>query len=317
MILQLLDIEPAIDVLNGALIIEYFSLVLNYSFPPGVKMELEDCALPLLEAVICTTDPRVAFKDAHVAVMLGAMPRKQGMERKDLLRANAEIFKKQGMAMNEVANRDIKVLVVGNPANTNAFIISHYAKDIPKKNFTALTRLDHNRGKGQLALRLGVSVGRIKNMIIWGNHSSTQYPDVSHAYVIDDAGKQTPIETAVHDEAWLHNDFIKTVQQRGAAVIAARKLSSAMSAAKGVIDHVHDWWCGTPDNEFVSMAVQSDGSYGIKEGVIYSYPVTCKNGEYTIVQGLPISDFSRKLMDDTAKELFEEREEALSFLEQA
>lgn len=279
-------------------------------------MELEDCALPLLEGVICTSDPKVAFRDAHVAIMLGAMPRKQGMERKDLLRANAEIFKKQGLAMNEVADRNIKVLVVGNPANTNAFILSHYAKDIPKKNFTALTRLDHNRAKAQLALRLGVSVGRIKNMVIWGNHSSTQYPDVSHAYVVEESGKRAPIEAAVNDETYLRGEFIKVVQQRGGAVIAARKLSSAMSAAKAAIDHVHDWWLGTPEDEFVSMAVPSDGSYGIQEGVIYSYPVKCTQGEYTIVQGLPVSDFSRKLMDATAQELFEERQEALSFLEQ-
>lgn len=299
-VLQLLDIAPAMEVLGG------------------VKMELEDCALPLLKGVVCTSDPKISFKDADVAILVGAMPRKQGMERKDLLRANAAIFKEQGLAMNEVAKPNIKVLVVGNPANTNAMIASHYAKNVPKENFTALTRLDHNRARSMIAIRLGVNIEKVKNLTIWGNHSSTQYPDITQGYVVDypAAGQKTPIAEAINDETWLHGDFIKNVQQRGAAVIAARKLSSAMSAAKAIVDHVHDWWNGTPAGEWVSMAIPSDGSYGIKEGVIYSYPVVChKGGKYEIVQGLSVTDFSRQMMDKTAAELFDEREEALTFLE--
>lgn len=297
--LQLLDIAPAMGVLGG------------------VKMELEDCALPLLSEVICTSDPKVSFKDADVAILVGAMPRKQGMERKDLLRANAAIFKEQGLAMNEVAKPTLKVLVVGNPANTNAMIAMHYAKKIPRENFTALTRLDHNRALSQIAIRTGVNISRVKNVTIWGNHSSTQYPDVSHGYIADfpQVGHNTPISQAVSDDAWIQGEFIKTVQQRGAAVIDARKLSSAMSAAKAIVDHVHDWWNQTPKGEWVSMGVPSDGSYGIKEGVIFSYPVTCNQGKYEIVKDLAISEFSQKLLDKTAAELFEEREEALAFLE--
>jgi len=298
-ILHLLDIAPAMEALGG------------------VKMELEDCALSLLHGVVCTDDPMVAFKGADVAILVGAMPRKQGMERKDLLKANAGIFKVQGQAMNQVASKNIKVLVVGNPANTNAFITMHYAKDIPRENFTALTRLDMNRAKAQIALRLGVSVENVKNVSIWGNHSATQYPDVTHGHVehYPNPGSKTPIEKAINDDSYLHNDFVKLVQQRGAAVIAARKQSSAMSAAKAICDHVRDWWIGTPEGEYVSMGVASDGSYGIKEGVIFSYPVTCKNGTYKIVQGLHVSEFSRKMLDLTAEELYGERDEALSFLE--
>lgn len=297
--LHLLDIEPAMEVLNG------------------VKMELDDCALPLLKSTVCTADPMVAFKGADVAILVGAMPRKQGMERKDLLKANAGIFKVQGKAINEVASKNIKVLVVGNPANTNAFITMHYAKDIPRENFSALTRLDMNRAKSQLAMRLGVGVERVKNVSIWGNHSATQYPDVSHGFVQDypTKGTNTPIEAAINDEAYLHNEFIKVVQQRGAAVIAARKQSSAMSAAKAICDHVRDWWVGTAEGEYVSMGVASDGSYGITPGIIYSFPVTCKNGTYKIVQNLPVPEFSRKMMDLTAEELYGERDEALAFLE--
>jgi len=298
-ILQLLDIVPAMEVLGG------------------VKMELEDCALPLLKGILVTADPKQSFKNADVAILVGAMPRKQGMERKDLLKANATIFKEQGLAINEVAKKDIKILVVGNPANTNAMICMHYASSIPRENFTALTRLDQNRAKSQIALLLGVGVERVKNVTIWGNHSATQYPDVSHAYIQDfpSQGQKTPVESAVNDEVWLHGDFIKTIQQRGAAVIAARKLSSAMSAAKAIIDHLRDWWQGTPEGEYASMGVAADGSYGIKPGVIFSYPLTCHKGTYKIVQGLPISSFSQQLLDATAAELYSEREDALTFLE--
>jgi len=298
-ILQLLDIPPAMEALGG------------------VKMELEDSTLPLLKGILCTTDPKESFKNADVALMLGAMPRKQGMERKDLLKANATIFKEQGLAINEVAKKDIKILVVGNPANTNAMICMHYAKRIPRENFTALTRLDQNRARSQIALRLGVGIEKVKNVIIWGNHSATQYPDVSHGYIQDcpTPGKITSIESAIHDEVWLHTEFIKLIQQRGAAVIAARKLSSALSAAKAIVDHVHDWWIGTPEGEFVSMGVAADGSYGIQSGVIFSYPLICNQGTYKIVQDLPLSDFSKKLLDVTAAELYSEREEALAFLD--
>lgn len=298
-VLQLLDIPPAMEVLGG------------------VKMELEDCALPLLKSVLCTSDPKESFKNADVAILVGAMPRKQGMERKDLLKANATIFKEQGLAMNEVAKKDIKVLVVGNPANTNAMICMHYAKDIPRQNFTALTRLDQNRAKSQIALKLGVNISKVKNVTIWGNHSATQYPDITHGFIADypEPGKKTPIAAAINDDAYLQGPFIKTIQQRGAAVIAARKLSSAMSAANAIVDHVHDWWNGTPEGEYVSMGVAADGSYGIKEGVIFSYPLTCGKGTYQIVQGLPISEFSQKMLTATAEELYSEREDALTFLE--
>jgi len=214
--------------------------------------------------------------------------------------------------------KTIKVLVVGNPANTNAMITMHYAKDIPRQNFTALTRLDHNRAKAQIGLKLGVSVERVKNVCIWGNHSSTQYPDVSYGYIQDypEKGQNTPIEAAVNDIEWLHGDFIKSVQQRGAAVINARKLSSAMSAAKAIVDHVHDWWNSTPQGEYVSMGVATDGKYGFGEGIIFSYPVTCKNGTYEVVQSLSVSEFSQKMLNETYNELLSEKQDALAFLEQ-
>ena len=266
----------------------------------GVVMELNDCAFATLNRVVATDDPKVAFRDCQVALLVGARPRGPGMERKDLLLANAQIFSAQGRALNEVADRGIKVLVVGNPANTNALIASRNAPSLPRKNFTAMTRLDHNRARGQLAGKTGKSVTAIRRMIIWGNHSATQYPDISHCQVDGQPAK------SLVDQQWLEEQFIPTVQQRGAAVIKARGASSAASAASAVIDHVHDWFAGTTEGDWVSMAVPADGSYGIKEGVMYSYPVTCRNGEYQIVQGLSIDDFSRQRMDITDKELREE-----------
>ncbi|WAR18985.1 MDHC-like protein [Mya arenaria] len=260
----------------------------------GVVMELKDCALPLLREIVATDDYEVAFKDIDVAFLVGAMPRKQGMERKDLLTANVTIFKGQGQALDKYAKKNVKVIVVGNPANTNALICSKYAPSIPKENFTAMTRLDQNRAMAQIAERLDCNVNDVNKVIIWGNHSATQYPDVRFA-------------TAVKNGATM-------IQKRGAAVIAARKLSSAMSAAKASCDHIKDWWFGTGDR-WVSMAVPSDGSYGIKEGLVYSFPVICTGGDerkYKIVQGLKIDDFSRSKMDLSAKELEEEREMALS-----
>lgn len=291
LILQLLDIAPAMGVLNG------------------VVMELQDCALPLLMDTIATDDPEVAFKDADVAFLVGAMPRREGMERKDLLAANVKIFKVQGQALDKVAKKSVKVLVVGNPANTNALICSHYAPSIPKSNFSAMTRLDQNRASAQLALKAGVPIASVKNTIIWGNHSSTQFPDASHA-TID--GK--PVKDVINDEAWIKETFVPTVQKRGAAVIAARKLSSAMSAAKAACDHVKSWWNGTSDGEFVSMGVFSDGSYGTPEGVMFSFPIQIDGQSKTwkIVQGLEIDDFARGKLDATGKELCDERDEALA-----
>eukprot|EP01135_Chromosphaera_perkinsii_P004124 Nk52_evm31s270 gene=Nk52_evmTU31s270 len=291
-ILHLLDIPQMVGVLEG------------------VVMELEDCALPLLKEVKCTGDPMEGFADVDAAVLVGAMPRKEGMERADLLKANANIFKVQGAALDKVAKKTVKVLVVGNPANTNAMICSTCAPSIPKENFSALTRLDHNRAKSKIAIRLGVTAAEVQHVAIWGNHSSTQYPDVSHAMLED-----KKVTELVNDQTYLEGEFVKTIQTRGAAVIKARKLSSAMSAAKAIVDHMRDWWNGTPKGEWVSMAVPSDGSYGIKEGIIYSFPVTVSaKGKYTIVPNLKISDFSRKMMDATAKELFAERAEALAQL---
>jgi malate dehydrogenase len=268
----------------------------------GVVMELNDCAFPTLNRIVATDDARVAFKDCHAALLVGARPRGPGMERKDLLMANAQIFSAQGKALNEVADRNVKILVVGNPANTNANIARANAKDLNPRNFTAMTRLDHNRALSQLAEKTGSHVTAIKRMTIWGNHSSTQYPDISHTTV---NGKPAP---TLVDKKWVSDTFIPVVQQRGAAIIKARGQSSAASAASAAIDHVRDWVRGTPDGDWVSMAVPSDGSYGIKEGVIYSYPVTCKNGDYQLVQGLSIDEFSRQRMDATHKELLEERD---------
>jgi malate dehydrogenase len=282
-ILQLLEIPPALPALNG------------------VVMELHDCAFSTLAGVVATDDPDVAFKDSNYALLVGARPRGPGMERKDLLEANAAIFSVQGKAMNSHANRDIKVLVVGNPANTNALIASSNAPDIDSGNFTAMTRLDHNRAKAQLAHKTDSHVNDITCLAIWGNHSATQYPDINHASV---SGKAA---TELVDEKWLTDEFIPVVQQRGAAIIKARGASSAASAASAAIDHMHDWTLGTPEGDWVSMAIPADGSYGIEPGIIYSYPVRCSGGRYEIVQGLNIDDFSRARMDATEDELREER----------
>ena len=268
----------------------------------GVVMELNDCAFPLLHSITATDDAKVAFRDANVALLVGARPRGPGMERKDLLLANAAIFSAQGTAMNEVAERNIKVLVVGNPANTNALIARANAPDLNPRNFTAMTRLDHNRALAQLAEKTGCHTTDIRRLTIWGNHSSTQYPDLNHATV----GGQPAIELV--DQAWLEGTFIPVVQQRGAAIIKARGASSAASAAAAAIDHIYTWVNGTAEGDWVSMAVPSDGSYGIAEGVIYSYPVTTAGGEYSIVQGLDISAFSRGRMDASHTELLEERD---------
>jgi malate dehydrogenase len=284
-ILQLLDIAPAQQALLG------------------VAMELDDCAFPLLQQVITTDDPRVAFRDVEVALLVGARPRGKGMERKDLLEANGAIFSVQGRALNEVASRNVKVLVVGNPANTNALIASKNAPDIDPRNFTAMMRLDHNRAITQVALKLSKPTIDIKQMVVWGNHSSTQYPDLSHA----EAGGRKVL-TELKDHAWIESTFIPTVQKRGAAVIEARGLSSAASAANAAIGHIHDWLLGTPQGDWVSMGIPSDGSYGIPEGVLYGFPVTCSKGTYKIVQGLTISDTGRKHMMESYNELLGERE---------
>ena len=269
----------------------------------GVIMELDDCAFPLLTSVDAFDDATQAFDGVNVALLVGARPRSKGMERSDLLEANGGIFKPQGEALNAGAADDIKVLVVGNPANTNCLIAQSHAPDIPAERFTAMTRLDHNRAIAQLAHKTGASVPDITNMTIWGNHSATQYPDISHAKV-----KGQNAQEVVNDQAWLENDFIPTVQKRGAAIIEARGASSAASAANAAIDHVHDWVLGTPEGDWVSMAIPSDGSYGVAEGIISSFPVTTAGGNYTIVQGLEISEFSRARIDATVNELKEERD---------
>jgi malate dehydrogenase len=268
----------------------------------GVVMELNDCAFPTLNKVTATADANVGFKDCDFAMLVGARPRGPGMERKDLLLENAKIFSAQGKALDAVASRDVRVLVVGNPANTNSLIAQRNARSLDPKHFTAMTRLDHNRGMAQVAEKAAAAIGDIKQVIIWGNHSATQYPDLNHATI---KGKAA---LSVLERKWFEDSFIPTVQQRGAAVIKARGSSSAASAASAALDHVHDWMLGTPPGEWVSMAVPSDGSYGIPEGVIYSYPVTCKGGEYSIVQGLAIDEFSRGKMQATLKELQEERD---------
>ena len=267
----------------------------------GVMMELEDCAFPLLAGMVGTDDPKVAFKDADIALLVGARPRGPGMERKDLLLENAKIFTEQGRALNEVASRNVKVLVVGNPANTNAYIAMKSAPDLPSKNFTAMLRLDHNRALSQLASKGGVAVGDIDKLIVWGNHSPTMYPDYRFATA---NGKS--LRDAIGDDAWNRDTFIPQVGKRGAAIIEARGLSSAASAANAAIDHVRDWVLGS-NGKWVTMGVPSDGSYGIPDGVIYGVPVTTQNGEYTRVQGLAIDDFSRERMDKTLAELEEER----------
>ena len=268
----------------------------------GVMMELEDCAFPLLAGMVAASDPKVAFKDADVALLVGARPRSKGMERKDLLEANGAIFTGQGRALNEVASRKVKVLVVGNPANTNAYIAMNSARGLARENFTAMLRLDHNRALSQLAARTGRPVGSIEKMIVWGNHSPTMYPDYRFATI----GSQ-PAPKVVNDEPWFRNVFIPTVGKRGAAIIEARGLSSAASAANAAIDHVRDWLLGT-NGQWVTMGIPSDGSYGIPEGVIYGFPVTCSPGGYQMVKGLEIDEFSRSKMDATLKELEEERD---------
>ncbi|MGW4111952.1 malate dehydrogenase [Actinosynnema sp. NPDC004786] len=269
----------------------------------GTAMELDDCAFPLLSGIDITDDAKTAFDGVNVALLVGARPRTKGMERGDLLEANGGIFKPQGEAINAGAADDVRVLVVGNPANTNALIAQRHAPDVPAERFTAMTRLDHNRALSQLAKKLGVSVTDIKKLTIWGNHSATQYPDLFHAEV-----KGRNAAEAVNDQAWLENDFIPTVAKRGAAIIEARGASSAASAANAAIDHVHDWVNGTPEGDWVSMAVPSDGSYGVPEGLISSFPVTVTDGRYSIVQGLEIDDFSRTRIDASVAELAEERD---------
>ena len=282
-ILQLLEIPPAMGAVQG------------------VVMELEDCAFPLLHSVIASDDPNVAFKDADYALLVGARPRGPGMERSDLLEANGAIFTVQGKAINDNASKDIKVLVVGNPANTNAMIAMESAPDIDNKQFTAMTRLDHNRAIGQLSAKTGKQTNDITKMTIWGNHSSTQYPDIANAQIDGKAA------TDLIDRDYYENDFIPTVQKRGAAIIKARGASSAASAASSAIDHMRTWALGTNDGDWVSMAIPADGSYGIETGIIFSYPVTCKDGKYSIVQGLAIDTFSQDRLDATEKELREER----------
>jgi malate dehydrogenase len=268
----------------------------------GVVMEINDCAFPTLNKVTATSEANVAFKDCEFAMLVGARPRGPGMERKDLLLENAKIFSAQGKALDAVASREVRVLVVGNPANTNSLIAQRNAPSLAPKHFTAMTRLDHNRGLAQLTEKTGTALADVKQVTIWGNHSATQYPDLYHATV---NGK--PALSQV-DESWFKEHFIPTVQQRGAAIIKARGTSSAASAASAALDHMHDWMLGTPAGDWVSMGIPSDGSYGIPEGVIYSYPVTCKGGEYSIVQGLDINEFSREKMTATHRELLEERD---------
>jgi malate dehydrogenase len=282
-ILQMLEITPALEALKG------------------VAMELEDCAFPLLAGMVCTDQAEVAFKDADYALLVGARPRGSGMERKDLLEANAAIFSAQGKAINDHASRDIKVLVVGNPANTNALIAQRNAPNIDPRQFTAMTRLDHNRAMSQIAEKTGNTINDVQQMTIWGNHSATQYPDLHHAVV----NGQPAIDMV--DQPWYEQQFIPTVQQRGAAIIKARGASSAASAANAAIAHMRTWVQGTDESDWVSMGVYSDGSYGIEEGLIYSFPCTCADGDWKIVQGLEINDFSRAKMEATERELTEEK----------
>jgi malate dehydrogenase len=284
-ILQLLEVPQALGALEG------------------VKMELDDCAFPLLAGVEMSSDPNVAFGDAEVALLVGAMPRKDGMERKDLLSANGGIFKPQGEALAKSARKDVKVLVVGNPANTNALIAMNNAAGLDPRQFTAMMRLDHNRAISQLAARVNAPVASIKKMTVWGNHSVTQYPDLSYCEVAGKAAK-----ALVNDDAWIDSTFIPTVAKRGAAVIKARGSSSAASAANAAVDHIRSWALGTPAGDWVSMAVPSDGSYGVPEGLISSFPCTCSNGKYEIVKNLPIDDYSRAKIDASVAELLEERD---------
>ncbi|MEA2372065.1 MAG: malate dehydrogenase [Solirubrobacteraceae bacterium] len=270
----------------------------------GTAMELDDCAFPLLAGVDISDDPNVAFDGVTYALLVGARPRGPGMERSDLLEANGGIFKPQGKALNIHAASDVRILVVGNPANTNALITMSNAPDVPRERFSAMMRLDHNRAKAQLAAKAGVTVGEVTNMTVWGNHSATQYPDIFNARI---AGQNA--SEVLSDRAWLENDFLPTVQKRGAAIIAARGASSAASAANAAVDHVRDWALGTPDGDWVSMAIASDGGhYGVPEGIVAGFPVTCADGDFTVVEGLEINDFSRERIDRTAAELGEERD---------
>jgi malate dehydrogenase len=289
-ILQLLDLPGAMKALEG------------------VVMELHDCAFPLLQDVIYTDDPKIAFKDADYALLVGARPRSKGMERADLLTANAEIFSIQGKALNDYASRDVRILVVGNPANTNALITQKNAPDLNPRNIHAMMRLDHNRALAQIALKTHTPVRDVHNVIIWGNHSAQQYPDLFHATVAN-----KPAATLVQQD-WIENDFIPTVQKRGATVIEARGLSSAASAANAAIDHMRDWALGTPKGTWVSMAVPSDGSYGIEEGVVFGYPCHCENGNYKIVQGLDLNEFSQNRIRQVHQELLDERSAIESLL---
>lgn len=284
-ILHLLEITPALDALKG------------------VAMELDDCAFPLLTDIVQTDDANVAFSDVNFALLVGSRPRSKGMERKDLLEANGAIFTVQGKALSDNAAADVRILVVGNPANTNSLIAMKNAPDIDPSRFTAMTRLDHNRSIAQLAAKTGTAVTDVTRMTVWGNHSATQYPDIFHAEV-----KGQNAAELVNDQDWLESTFIPTVQQRGAAIIEARGLSSAASAANAAIDHVHDWALGTPEGDWVSMSIPSDGSYGVAEGIISSFPVTCSGGEYTIVPGLDVGEFSQARIDATVAELVEERD---------
>lgn len=281
-ILQLLEITPAMDALRG------------------VVMELEDCAFPLVQGLVPSDDANVAFKDVDYALLVGSRPRTKGMERKDLIEANAAIFSVQGKALNDHASRDVKVLVVGNPANTNALIAQRNAPELDPRSFTAMTRLDHNRAVAQLANKAGAHVTDVKHLCIWGNHSATQYPDIHRATVKGQAAME------LVDQDWYEKDFIPTVQQRGAAIIEARGASSAASAANAALDHMHDWALGSAPGDTVSMGVYSDGSYGIREGLVYSFPVTCAGGDWQIVQGCEVNDFSRARMQATEQELVDE-----------
>jgi len=284
-ILQLLELTPALTALKG------------------VAMELDDCAFPLLHGIVQSDDPKVAFKDADYALLVGARPRTKGMERKDLLEANAQIFTVQGAALNAVANPNVKVVVVGNPANTNALITQKSAPNLNPANITALLRLDHNRALSQASQKTGIHTSAMRKMTVWGNHSVTQYPDISQ---LEANGEK--VWDKINDQDWYENTFIPTVAKRGAAIIEARGFSSAASAANAAIEHIRDWVLGTPDGDWTTMGIPSDGSYGIPEGVIYGYPVTCKNGSYEIVQGLEVSAFSRSKMDATYQELLEEHD---------
>jgi malate dehydrogenase len=284
-VLRLLEIEPAMKALEG------------------VCMELDDCAFPLLHDIVPTPDLKTAFDGTSWALLVGSIPRKAGMERGDLLSVNGGIFKPQGQALNDHAASDIKVLVVGNPANTNCLIAQSSAPDIPRERFTAMMRLDHNRAIAQVAKKTGAQISEVTNMTIWGNHSATQYPDVFHAQV-----RGSSAADAIGDQAWIENDFLPTVQKRGAAIIEARGASSAASAANAAVDHIHDWVLGTPEGDWVSMAIATDGSYGIGEGIFSGHPCTCSGGQYEVVQGLELDDFSKSRIDATVKELGEERD---------